>query len=130
MLPAESLRAVAGSGVEGDHTFGRLRHVTLVFEDDWNEAAASLGITVDPVGRRANVLLSGGGGRGLVGRIVRLGQTTIEVKGITSPCPVMDRAARGMKEALAPNGRAGVWGRFRAGGAIRPGDELTVEAQP
>src|SRR5262249_31927591 len=68
MEPREALDAIAGSGIAGDHTKGRLRHVTLVFADDWDAAAAALGLRVDPAGRRANVLLSGGNGRELVGR--------------------------------------------------------------
>lgn len=128
MVPSEALAAVAGLGLTGDHTYGRMRHVTLVFEDDWRAAAATLGREVDPVGRRANVLLSGGGGARLVGATIRIGDVGIEVKGITQPCPVMDRAAPGMQEALKPGGLAGVWGRIVHGGTIRPGDEL-VETQ-
>jgi MOSC domain-containing protein YiiM len=128
METAASLSAVAGRGIEGDHTFGRMRHVTLVLEDDWNAAAATLGRAVDPAGRRANVLLSGGGGAALVGATIRVGEVRVEVKGITQPCPVMDRAAPGMQAALRPGGLAGVWGRILAGGTIRPGDELTAEA--
>jgi MOSC domain-containing protein YiiM len=79
---------------------------------------------VDPAGRRANVLLSGGGGAGLVGSTVRIGGVEIEVKGITQPCPVMDQAAPGMQAALKPGGLAGVWGRIVEGGEIHPGDEL------
>lgn len=127
MEPQESLDAVADSGIAGDHTQGRLRHVTLVFEDDWNAAAATLGLTVDPAGRRANVLLSGGSGRELVGRRIRIGAVVVDVKGITSPCPVMEKAAPGMMAALKPEGRAGVWGRIVTGGTLRPGDALSVE---
>jgi MOSC domain-containing protein YiiM len=127
MAPREALDAVAGSGIVGDHTHGRLRHVTLVFQDDWNAAAATLGLAVDPAGRRANVLLSGGGGSELVGRRVRIGDVVVDVQGITSPCPVMDKAAPGMQAALRPDGRAGVWGRIVTGGTLRPGDALAIE---
>jgi len=127
MEPRETLDAVAESGISGDHTKGRLRHVTLIFEDDWSAAAATLGLVVDPAGRRANVLLSGGEGRELVGRRVRIGDVVVDVKGITSPCPVMEKAAPGMQEALRPDGRAGVWGRIVTGGTLRPGDALAVE---
>lgn len=127
MEPRATLDAVADSGISGDHTFGRLRHVTLIFEDDWNAAAATLGLTVDPAGRRANVLFSGGGGRDLVGRRVRVGEVVVDVKGITSPCPVMEKAAPGMMAALKPDGRAGVWGRIVTGGTLRPGDALAAE---
>jgi MOSC domain-containing protein YiiM len=128
MLPATSLDAVTGVGLTGDHTYGRMRHVTIVFEDDWNAAAATLGRAVDPAGRRANVLVSGGGGAALVGTTIRVGAVRIDVKGITQPCPVMDAAAPGMQAALRPGGLAGVWGRIAAGGTIRPGDALTVES--
>ncbi len=128
MIETASLDAVAGRGIVGDHTFGRMRHVTIVFEDDWSAAAATLGRTVDPAGRRANVLVSGGGGEAFVGATVRLGDAVVHVRGIVTPCPVMDRAAPGMQAALRPDGRGGVWGRFETGGAIRLGDGLTVES--
>jgi MOSC domain-containing protein YiiM len=123
----DALVAVAGSGIAGDHTQGRLRHVTLVFEDDWNAAAATLGLAVDPAGRRANVLLSGSGGGELVGRRVRIGDVVVDVKGVTAPCPVMEKAAPGMMAALRPDARAGVWGRIVTGGTLRPGDALAAE---
>ncbi len=128
VVPADAIDAEAGRGLAGDHTFGRMRHVTIVFEDDWRAAAATLGRTVDPAGRRANVLVSGGGGARFVGATIRIGDVEVEVKGITQPCPVMDEAAPGMQAALKPGGLAGVWGRVVRGGTIRPGDEL-VEAQ-
>lgn len=128
MVPASELDAVSDRGLTGDHTFGRMRHVTLVFEDDWNAAATTLGRAVDPVGRRANVLFTGSGGARLVGSTIRIGAVRITVKGITQPCPVMDEAAQGMQAALKPGGLAGVWGRIVLGGTIRPGDELTVES--
>jgi len=124
----EELVLVEGEGVVGDHAFGRMRHVTVVFEDDWREATRELGQDVDPAGRRANVLVSGGGGGRLVGARVRLGPTELEVKGVVSPCPVMDQAAPGLMQALRPGARAGVWARVVAGGRVVPGDGL--EALP
>jgi len=130
MIPETSLEVVAGAGVVGDHAIGRLRHVTIVFEDDWNAAAAALGRDdVDPAGRRANVLVSGGRGARFVGATIRVGRAVVDVKGVTSPCPVMDLAAAGMQKALKPEGRGGVWGRILVGGRIEVGDELTVETR-
>lgn len=125
LVEAAELRLVAGRGVEGDHAFGRMRHVTIVFEDDWRAATAELGRDVDPSGRRANVLVSGGGGQRFVGATIRLGDAVVEVKGIVAPCPVMDRAADGLQEALKPSGRAGIWGRIVEGALVRARDELT-----
>jgi MOSC domain-containing protein YiiM len=108
-----------GAGIVGDHTLGRLRHVTIIFEADWNAAAAELGRPVDPAGRRANVLVSGGNGARFVGRQVRLGPAVLEIKGITRPCPVMEKAAPGMQAALQPEGRSGIWGRVLEGGQVK-----------
>jgi MOSC domain-containing protein YiiM len=130
MEPQDSLELTAGKGIVGDHTFGRMRHVTIVFEDDWNAAAAVLGRSVDPAGRRANVLVSGGQGPRLVGQTLRLGSTLIEIKGITQPCPVMEQAAVGMAEALRPEGRAGVWGRVLESGRVALSDALGSNDQP
>lgn len=124
MEPCDILELKTDGGVVGDHTFGGSRHLTLIFEDDWNAAAAELGREVDPSGRRANVLLSGGNGQRLVGRTIRLGGVRVEVKSVTSPCAVMERAGKGLMNALKPDGRAGVWGRLLDDGTLRPGDAL------
>lgn len=124
--PQAALRLEAGRGVVGDHTLGRRRHVTLLFEEEWGAACAALGVSVAPSARRANVLLSGQGGLGLIGRRVRLGEVELEIEGETRPCAVMERGAAGLMEALTPDGRAGVWGRVRVGGTVAPGARLTV----
>ena len=120
------LRLIADEGVLDDHKRGGKRHVTLFFEDDWAEAERALGSEVDPVGRRANIFLSGGDGASLIGKTVRLGETVIDIQLETAPCDVMNAAAAGLEEALKPNCRAGVWGLVREGGDVRAGDELTV----
>ncbi|MCP3979168.1 MAG: MOSC domain-containing protein [bacterium] len=124
----DSLEVVEGEGIVGDHTQGRLRHVTLVFEDDWAEATRDLGHDVDPVARRANVLLRGGNGGRLVGTTIELGGVELEIKGTVPPCPVMDTAAPGLQEALKPGARAGIWGRAKTTGTIRVGDAITRDA--
>jgi MOSC domain-containing protein YiiM len=122
--PRAELVLESGRGIVGDHSFGRLRHVTIVFADDWAEATAELGRDVDPVARRANVLVSGGNGARYLKRSVELGEARLEIRGPTAPCPVMDRAAAGLLDALRPRTRSGVWGRVATGGIVRPGDHL------
>ncbi len=124
MVPQDELLLHAGRGVEGDHACGGKRHVTLVFEDDWRAATAVLGRSVDPAGRRANVLVSGGGASRLVGRRLRVGEALVEIHDITRPCEVMEQAATGLRDALEPDGRGGVWGRVLEGGRVRPGSPL------
>jgi MOSC domain-containing protein YiiM len=72
-------------------------------------------------------MLSGAGGQHLVGRTVRIGPVRLQVHGITQPCEIMERAAPGMRVALEPDGRAGVWGTVLEGGRLKAGDVLSVE---
>lgn len=124
LVERHELRLVAGRGVEGDHGIDRKRHVTIVFLDDWKAATRALGRDVDPAARRANVLVSGGGGPRLVGSTVRLGAARVAIEGLVDPCQVMDDAAPGLRAALEPDGRAGVWGRVLDDATLRPGDAL------
>ena len=114
----------AGRGVVGDHKLGGKRHLTVIFEDDWADATRDVGVAVDPAERRANVLVTGGDGQRLVGRTIRIGETELEVRGITLPCERMDRAEPGLRKAMEPDGRGGVWGVVTAGGTIGIGDML------
>lgn len=124
----EQLELEAGRGVIGDHTFGRKRHLTLIFQDEWAQACAALGREVDPAGRRANVLLSGRGSLDLIGCRVRIGEVELRIEGETRPCATMERAAVGLMAALEPAGRAGVWGRALKGGRLRIDQALEVLA--
>lgn len=125
MAPQESLELVAGQGIRGDHAFGGKRHVTVIFEDDWLAATDALGHDVDPAGRRANVMLSGGGGAAWLGKTVRLGPATLQVHAETRPCEIMEQAAPGLMDALKPDMRAGFWATITTGGTLRPGDTFT-----
>src|SRR5262245_1968308 len=126
MTEVESVAVESGRGIVGDHSFGRLRHVTVVFADDWAEATRRLGRDVDAVARRANVLVSGAGGARYARCHLLLGEVLLYMKGPVTPCPVMDRAALGLMSALREGELAGVWGRVGQGGAVRIGDPLRI----
>ncbi len=121
----DALDLVAGEGVAGDHTRGGRRHVTLLFEDDLNAALEALGVPVDPARRRANILLSGGGAGALIGATLRLGEATLLVRGETKPCHVMDAAAPGLRAALEPEARSGVWAEVVTSGRVTAGTAMT-----
>jgi MOSC domain-containing protein YiiM len=126
MTEVQSLEVEAGRGIVGDHAHGRLRHVTVVFAEDWAEATRRLGRDVDAAARRANVLVSGAGGARYARCQLLLGDVLLQMKGPVTPCPVMDRAALGLMDALREGDLAGVWGRAVSGGAIRIGDALGI----
>ena len=125
VVPVDRIELQAGSGVVGDHKFEGRRHVTIVFEGDWAAAVEEVGTPVDPSARRANVLVSGADGRRFVDRTIHLGETVIEVKGIVAPCARMDEAEPGLRKAMEPDGRGGIWGQVVTGGVLRPGDLLS-----
>ncbi len=130
LAAVDSLELLPGEGIAKDHTRGSMRHVTFVFEDDWKIAAEKVGVPdLDPVGRRANVLLSGGGGEAWLKEWIRFGDTLLEIKGVVAPCPVMDEYHQGLKDALEPPVLAGIWGRVHVGGKLEVG-QMLEEGEP
>jgi len=125
MVRRDRLDLESGCGVREDHKYLAERHVTILFADDWAEAERDLGHAVDPATRRANVLVSGGGGFDLVEGSIKLGGALVEVMGIVAPCRRMEDAVAGLEEALKPGARAGIWGRVLGSGAVKTGDSLT-----
>jgi len=123
----ERVEARAGEGLAGDHRKGGRRQVTLLTREGWAAACADLGVTLDPGGRRANLLVEGvdlatalGGGR------VRIGPVEVEVAGETTPCQLMDDVHPGLWSALKPEARGGVFGRLLASGTLEVGAPVEV----
>jgi MOSC domain-containing protein YiiM len=119
--------AVPGTGLQGDQKRGKMRQVTLLTAESWEAATAELGVAAPPSSRRANVVIRGLDLENTIGRRVRLGRVLIQVHGETDPCEMMDRVAPGLKDALTPHRRAGVFGAVVEGGPIAVGDPVTVE---
>ncbi|MCP5119759.1 MAG: hypothetical protein GY953_53860, partial [bacterium] len=107
-----SARLVAGKGVEGDHPAPETRQVTLLEKRCWDDACRDLGKQLDPAGRRANILVEGVSLASSLGRRIRVGKCLIEVVGETTPCGRMDQFHQGLREALKPDCRGGVFGRI------------------
>lgn len=114
--------AVAGRGLVGNADQGRRRQVTIIDERAWNAAAAETGAVVDPSKRRANIMLRGIDLAQSRGRDLRLGNCLVRILGETRPCERMEEAQRGLRKALDPDWRAGVFGEIVEGGPIRIGD--------
>ncbi len=93
----------------------------------WAEACAVLGEDVDPVARRANVLVSGVDLEDTRGRVIRIGDSELEVTTETVPCRLMDFVHEGLMEALKPEWRGGVSARVRTPGPITVGDPVVIE---
>ena len=125
MVTCDSLNLSRKEGVIGDHGTSRKRQVSLLDEVAWNVACESVGHDLPWTVRRANILIQGIDLPGLVGQTVRLGSTEIEILGEVTPCHLMDAVKNGLKDALVPEWRGGVYGRVIESGGIQIGDKIS-----
>lgn len=149
----ESIRLLAGLGVEGDAHLGRtvkhrsrlakdpsqpnLRQIHLIHAELFDELRPAYDVHPGDVGE--NVLTRGLDLLGLsAGARLHLGDdAVVEVMGLRNPCVQIDRFSDGLMAAMLdrdPDGevvrKAGVMGVVLAGGAVRPGDTIRVELPP
>jgi len=117
-------QAVAGRGLAGNADQGGRRQVTIIEHDVWDRLRAEFDARVEPAMRRANVLVSGVALRETRGRILQLGPVRVRVLGETRPCEQMDDAVPGLRRALQPEWRGGVFGEFLDDGEIAVGDAV------
>ncbi|MEM7352256.1 MAG: MOSC domain-containing protein [Acidobacteriota bacterium] len=123
----QRVRAVAGRGLESNTNQGGKRQVTILSAERWEELCVELGADVDPKLRRANLYVRGielGRSRG---RILRLGACRIKVGGETRPCNLMEESHPGLRQALDPDWRGGVYGEILDDGEISVGDTVEWE---
>jgi MOSC domain-containing protein YiiM len=151
---AQSIRLVAGLGVEGDVHHGvtvqhlsrkrsdpeapNLRQVHLIHAELLDELAAA-GFAVAPGALGENVLLRGldllalpAGARLRLGAVAR-----VELTGLRNPCRQLDGLQPGLMAATLGRDergelvrKAGVMAVVLDGGDVRPGDRVAVELPP
>lgn len=124
LKPVAEARAEVGTGLVGDHAGGGKRQVTLISREAWQAACRDLEAEVDPVSRRANLLVEGVELAQTRGRRLRVGEVLLEVAGETKPCELLDDMHLGLWEALEPDWRGGVFAKVIEGGTLRQGDAL------
>ncbi len=124
--PVESVRAVAGKGLEGNRYFDEGRpetELTLIEAEALEALAAEHGIHLDGAASRRNVLTRGVGLNDLVGRRFRVG--ALECRGIElcEPCKHLESMTQpGVIKGLVH--RAGLNAEILVGGELRPGDPV------
>lgn len=124
LKPVAEAVAEEGTGLVGDHAGGGKRQVTLISREAWQAACRDLDAELDPVLRRANLLVEGVDFVQSRGRQLRVGEVLLEVAGETKPCQLMDDMHLGLWDALKPDWRGGVFARVLEGGTLRQGDAL------
>ena len=128
MALAESITLTPENGVMGDHGTSQRRQVTLLDEAAWQTACSEVGTELDWTVRRANILVSNLNLKDLVGAEIRIGSALVTIIGEVVPCHVMDHAQEGLKRALKPEWRGGVYGRITATGQVSVGDNIVIHS--
>lgn len=122
-----SAKAVAGRGLEGNADQGGKRQITVISAEAWADAEAEVGTRVSPSTRRANLLISGLDLENTRNRVLRIGDLRLEIRGETRPCRRMDEAQPGLKQALSPAWRGGIYGQVLDDAEIHEGDAVFFE---
>lgn len=127
MDPAERAELVAGRGIVGNADQGRARQVTLIARERWDALMDELDADVDPSARRANFLLRGIELAHTRGRVLRVGDVRLRVRGETRPCERMEEALPGLQAAMREAWGGGVFAEVLDDGAVSVGDPVRWE---
>ena len=119
---------VKDRGLEGNTDQGGTRQVTLLGSERWQRAVDEVGAEVDPVVRRANLLVSGLELAETRGRTLRIGSCRLLVQGETRPCERMNEAHPGLLAALDADWGGGAYAEVLEGGEIAVGDVVAWES--
>lgn len=134
MDPVSTAELRAGRGLVGNADQGRSRQVTIIEREIWDqlmgELAGSRDAPVPPSARRANLMVSGVGLAETRGRVLRIGACRLRVAGETKPCERMDEALSGLRAAMRPGWRGGVFAEVLDDGVIAAGDPVAWDDAP
>ncbi|MEM8882438.1 MAG: MOSC domain-containing protein [Planctomycetota bacterium] len=118
--------AVLDGGLSTSADQGGQRQVTILSAERWTEIMAELDADLDPVVRRANLFVTGIDLVESRGRIVRIGDVELTIRGETRPCALMDEIQPGLQEALRARWGGGAFAQVTRGGTIRAGDSVSL----
>ncbi len=127
MDPVDEAVAVEGRGLEGGADFDGYRHVTLIEREVFDRLKAEVDDSMEPVMRRANLLVSGIRLEDTGGQTLSVGDLRIHIRGETRPCGQMDEACEGLMDALDPHWGGGAHGSVVNDAIIAVGDEVRWE---
>jgi MOSC domain-containing protein YiiM len=113
-------------GFDGQVPTSGHRRVTLISAEQWAETMAELGASLPWHARRANVLVEGLRGPEMLGKTLQVGDIELQVNGETDPCERMDEIHGGLRQALEPDCRGGVYASVVRPGTLRVGDTIRV----
>ncbi len=120
----EECRVLVNTGIEGENRPPGRRSVTFLSAEAWAKTCAEVGADLAWPLRRANFLVEGIELPPLIGRAILVGQVRVWIHDETKPCRLMDEQHDGLRAALKPDCRGGVFGQVLTEGTIRVGDRV------
>ena len=130
MDPATSATLVEGKGVQGNVDRSSRRQVTIIEREVWDALMQETNASAPPSTRRANLMISGVSLADTRKRVLRIGDTRLEIAGETKPCERMEEAVPGLRAVMYSNWRGGAFAKVLSGGAIHVGDRVEFEDAP
>jgi MOSC domain-containing protein YiiM len=127
MDPVLRASLIAGRGIVGNANQRGRRQVTIIEREVWESLVGSLGGSIPPSARRANLMVSGLPLAGSRGRVLRIGPCRLRVLGETKPCERMDEALPGLRQAMWPAWGGGAFAEILHDGDLAVGDEAAWE---
>ena len=122
MHSCDQAMLTTAAGVAGDSR-GKPgpRQVTVLSLADWNAACSELGVELDWIKRRANLLVDDLPLYQSKGHYLSIGDALLEITGETDPCARMEQVHKGLFDTLASHWRGGVTCRVLKGGELKKG---------
>lgn len=120
--------ARAGVGLVGDANRSRFRQVTIIERAAWETMMREVAADAPPSTRRANLMVSGVSLAHTRGKVLRVGTIRLSIGGETRPCERMDEALPGLRAAMRPDWRGGVFAQVLDDGELAVGDRVEWES--
>jgi len=118
---------VPGKGLEGSVGRSSRRQVTIIEREVWDALMRETDSDAPPSTRRANLMVSGIRLADTRKRVLRVGNTRLEIAGETKPCERMEEAVPGLRAAMYASWGGGAFAKVLSGGEVRVGDEVDWE---
>jgi MOSC domain-containing protein YiiM len=122
MDPVDNGLLEVDGGLRGNANRGGKRQVTIISRERWTELMDALGADLPPSTRRANLLVSGLDLANSRGRVLRVGDTRLQINGETRPCEQMEAAHSGLQKLMRDRWGGGAFAEVVDGGEIHVGD--------
>lgn len=124
MDATQQVTLAAKKGIVGNADWGGWRQVTIMEKEVWESVTSSLGVTLDPSTRRANLMVSGIELAHSRDKVISIGIVRVKIVNETAPCNLMDEVYPGLEDALKSEWSGGAFGYVIDDGEITVGDDV------